>query len=143
MNEYNHLEIQNQEKTLEYLKCIIKAVEKTKSVGIKCEIETAKAREAMLSNDKNEMWRVLQEYIREYRDKIVKTNIAVIVPVDKNIYEQLTIQQVQMQLQIMIGFIYRYEAIHSTAKETIKKSLEKILESSGKFSKREIKLFIM
>lgn len=143
MNEYNHLEIQNQEKALEYLKCIIKAVEKTKSIEIKCEIETAKAREAMLSNDKNEMWRVLQEYIRKYRDKIAKTNFVVIVPADKNIYEQLTIQQVQMQLQVMIGFIYRYEAIHSAAKETIKKSIKKILENSGKFSKKEIEILLL
>lgn len=143
MNEYNHLEIQNQEKTSEYLKCLVKAVEKTKTVGMKCEIKTAKAREAMFSNDKNKMWRVLQEYIREYRDKIAKTNIAVIVPIDKNAFEQLTIEQVQMQLQIMIGFIYRYEAIHSTAKETIKKSLEKILESSGKFNKREIEILLL
>ena len=44
---YNHLEAQNQEKILEYLKCLMKAIEKTRSVGFKCEIKTAKAREAI------------------------------------------------------------------------------------------------
>ena len=143
MNEYNHLEIQNEEKTLEYLKCLIKAVEKTRSVGGECEYKTTKAREAMVSNDKDEMLRVLQEYMREYYDKITKTNIVRVVPIDKKTCEQLTIQQLQMQLRIMIGFIYQYEVICSSAKETIKNSLKKILESSGKFSKREIDLFMI
>ena len=143
MSEYNHLQIDNQEKALEFFKCLKHAVETTKTIGTECESKTAKAREAMVCDDKDKMMRVLQEYIREYHDKIMKTNFVRIVPVEKMTYEQMTIQQLQLQLQIMIGFIYRYEAIHSAAKETIKKSLKKILEKSGKFTKREIEILLM
>ena len=143
MNEYNHLQIDDQEKALEFFKSLKRAVEMTRTIGVKCENKTAKARDAMVSDDKNKMMRVLQEYIREYYDKITKTNYVRIVAIDKTTYEELTMQQLQLQLQIMIGFIYRYEAIHSAAKETIKKSLKKILEDSGNFTKREIEFLLM
>ena len=143
MSDYNQLQINNQEKTFAFFDCLIRAVKETRTIVIKCENETAKAREAMLSNDRDKMLRVLQEYMRKYYDKIIKSNFAKIVPVDKKTYEQLAIQQLQLQLQIIIGFIYRYEATHSAAKETIKKCLKKILENSGKFTKKEIEILLM
>lgn len=143
MSEYNHLQIDNQEKALEFFKSLKRAVETTRTIGVKCRNETAKARDAMVGDDRDKMMRVLQEYIREYYDKITKSNIVEIEPVDKMTYEQLTMQQLQLQLQIMIGFIYRYEAIHSAAKETIKKSLKKILEDNGEFTRREIEILLM
>lgn len=140
LEEYQYIDSLNGDKVLEYVKAVIKAVKITHSIEARCEKETKEMQKAVASEDKEYMGGVLQKHIQKYKNAIDSSSNIKIIYVQKEVYDQMTVEDVKKQLQILIGFVYTYEAKQSMAKETIKKCLEKILRQTGKFGKQEIEM---
>lgn len=146
MEEFQSLNAQNDERSLEISRIFVKAANETHAVITKSEAKCSAARRSILTHDKGIMWQTLQEYIRDYADFInsmsVWTGIGLRL-VDKAFYEQLSPNDVENQLQIMIGFIYAKEAMDSVLKETYKQCLKKLLKQSGLFDDHELKRLLI
>lgn len=142
-NSYRNLEYSDDEKVITYVKAIIKAVNMTHEVSTKCQIKSKRAKEAIESHDKGLMWKTLQEYIHAYFEFLKKSNQICVYEVNKEFYDKITEEEIEYQLNIMIGIVYDYEARNCLAKETVKKCLEQILKSSKKFTRKEIETLLL
>ena len=141
--DFNAFVSQNNDRAVDIAKILIKAAKETHTMLIQSEKKSKRAREAMKKQDKEAMWAVLQEYIREYSSFITGTGIftgIVIRRVDRAFYERVTVGNIRGQLQMSIGFVYAYEAFSSVGRETYKQCLKKRLKSSGLLSDAELKL---
>lgn len=141
-NNYHNLQYTDDERTMTYLKAVIKAVHMTHEVTAKSEIKSKKARDAIESQNKELMWSTLQQYIHNYMEFLKQSNKICVYKVDMDFYNKITVAEIERQLNIMIGIVYDYEAKHCVAKETIKKCLEKILKSSKVFTQKEIEYLL-
>lgn len=130
----------NDNKTEVFIDAIKKAAKAVHIVGNayrKCGM----AYNALSFIDKREMWEVLQLYLRKYKDFINNLTILTgcyVFNVDKNFYEQCSVEDIQRQLENIIGFVYAKEALTSTTKETFKQCLKKILKSTKMFTDTEL-----
>ena len=119
------LQSQNFNRTITFIDCMKKAAKITHTISI-ANLKTQKVCEAINSNSKEIMWCTLQQYISQYGSFINSlasfTNLCVVC-VDKEFYEMLTVNDLILQLNEIIGFIYAKEALSSVAKETFKQAL--------------------
>lgn len=63
--------------------------------------------------------------------------------VGMDFYNQVTVTEIELQLKMMIGIIYDYEAKHCLHNETIKQCLKKLLKASGVFTDKQIELLLL
>lgn len=139
MDKYeNRLNYNDEEKTEEFFKCVIKAVKRTREVVAKAEYRCRKIDDVLLIKNKGEMWNVLQEYIKKYPEIFEKKYGVVICKVDSDFYNRVSEQDIIKQLNIIKGIIYLREAQMCAAKETIRTCLKKSLDQSGMFDNKEI-----
>ena len=144
MKEYaQNLAFTDEEKALIICKNIVKAVEKTREVGVRSKLLSQKAREAIQTGDKQTMWITLQDYIHKYQKIFTMANGVRLVRVNADYYENVTKEDIVKQLDIVIGLIYLNEAKHCIAKETVKACFKKLLRQSGAFGNREIELLLL
>ena len=145
-NEFQTINAQNTERTLKIAKTFKDAAEKTYAVVARSEVKCRKVRNAIQTQNKDMMWHVLQEYIREYADFIMRSSELTgitLCKVDQEFYKQITTNDVENQLETVIGFVYAKEALSSVMKETYKKCVEKLLKERGLFTKKELsRLFV-
>ena len=142
IEEFQSLNAQNDERTLEISKILVKAAKETHAVITKSEAKCSAARRSIATRDKDAMWQTLQEYIRDYADFINSMSAwtgIVLHKVDKAMYDQLSPNDVENQLQIMIGFVYAKEAMDSVFQEPFKQCVEKFLKQSKLFDNSELK----
>ena len=118
------LQTQNFDRTITVIDCMKKAAQAKHTISI-ANLKRQKVYEAINSNSKEIMWYTLQQYIAQYGSFINSlasfTNLCV-VGVDKDFYETLTVNDLRLQLNEIIGFIYAKEALNSVAKETFKQA---------------------
>ena len=89
------------------------------------------------------MWNTLQEYLREYSNFINNTALITglcVYSVEREFYDQITVEDIEKQLRIIVGYIYAREAVNSAAKATFKDCLKKLLKKSGLFTDAELAL---
>lgn len=125
-----------------FLECVIKAAELTHTLYLG-KIKSAKAYNAMYTQDKKLKWIILQEYLQKYKSFINSLTCIsgiYIFNVDLDFYNSVTELQLNEQLKIVVGFVYLNEALHSVEKETYKNCLKKLLKKSGIFSDTEISI---
>lgn len=139
----NKLDYTDEEKVMEYCKNIIKAVEMTHEVVTKSKLRSKQANDAIATGDKIIMWNVLQEYLHNYHKLLAVSYGVCICQVDADFYNQVTEDDLEKQLKIVIGLIYAYEATHCVAKEKIKACFKKLLKKSGVFSDKEIERLVL
>ncbi len=142
-NNYQNLQCADDEKVMEYIKAIIKAVDMTHQVATKSQMMSKKAREAIASKDKVFMWNTLQEYLHKYKDFINAKSTMCICNVGMGFYNQVTVSEIEQQLKIMISVVYDYEAKQCIHNETIKQCMKKLLKASGMFTVKEIEQFLL
>ena len=121
---------------------IKKAAEAVHIAGIARQKSNA-AYKALSLTDKKEMWDILQQYLREYKDFINKMTTFTgyyIYNVDYNFYEQCSIDDIRKQLENVIGFVYAKESASSAAKENFKQCLKKILKATKLFTDTELEI---
>ena len=146
MDEFQSLNAQSNERSLEIAKILIKAAKETHAVISRSEARCTAARNSIATHDKETMWRTLQEYIGYYASFInsmtALTGIG-LLRVNREFYDRVTAVDIENQLQIIIGFVYAKEALDSVLKETYKQRVEKLLKQSKLFDDNELKrLFI-
>ena len=91
--DFNAFVSQNNDRAVDIAKILIKAAKETHTMLIQSEKKSKRAREAMKTRDKEAMWVVLQEYIREYSSFITGTGIFTgigIRHVDRAFYKSRT-----------------------------------------------------
>lgn len=97
--------------------------------------KTLKALNAIASNDRNVMWRTLQEYINEYADLINRSSVItgnyIIRGVNPDMYSNCHLAN---QLQFIIKIVYLDEALKYSADEGIKYGIKQLLKSTGMFT---------
>ncbi|MCM1063190.1 MAG: hypothetical protein NC420_01755 [Eubacterium sp.] len=142
-NNYQNLQYTDDEKVMEYIKAIIKAVDMTHQVAAKAQMKSKKAREAIESRDKEFMWNTLQEYLHKYKDFINTKSMMCICNVEIDFYNQVTVPEIEQQLKIIIGVVYDYEAKYCVHNEMIKQCLKKLLKSIGVFTDKEIERILL
>ncbi|MDE7164342.1 MAG: hypothetical protein K2O04_02835 [Clostridiales bacterium] len=139
--EYLKSDKQSNDKRMEIIiDSIKKAAEAVHIAGAACK-KSDTAYKALTLSNKKEMWDILQLYLREYKDFINKMTVFTgyyIYNVDRNFYEQCSIDDIRKQIENVIGFIYAKEALTSVAKENFKQCLKKILKATKLFTDKEL-----
>ena len=130
----------NEEKSsivVELIKKACEAVHITKAAQVKAQ----KAYEAIQTNDKNILWRTLQEYLAKYKDFINSlsnfTRVEVF-EVGPQFFDNCSIEQIKKQLKTVVAFVYLKEALTNVAKESFKQCLKKSLKATGVFTDAEL-----
>ena len=94
---------------------------------------------AIASNDRNVMWRILQEYINEYADLINSsssiTGMSVIRGVNPDMYSDFDLVN---QLRFMIKIVYLSEALKFSADEGLKFGVKQLLKNTGMFTDADL-----
>ena len=118
-NEFRALNAQNNERALEISKILIKAARKTYAILRISEAKCKKARDGIATHDKDTMWCILQEYMGQYAEFISSTSALTgitLCKVNQNFYNEITTEDIENQLQIIIGFVHAKEAVDSAVK---------------------------
>lgn len=136
------LQIRYEDKSLKAAELAKTAAEMTHTVYT-ANRKSQKAFDAIGTRNKITMWNTLQEYLREYSNFINNTSWITglcLYHVDQNFYEQTTVEDMEKQLRIVVGYIYIHEAVSSAAKATFKACLKSLMKKSGKFTDAELAL---
>ena len=136
------LQIQYEEKSLKAAEFAQKAAEMTHTVYTANQ-KSQKALGAIRIHDKVVMWNTLQEYLQEYSNFINSTSLITglcLYKVDHRFYEQVTVEDIEKQLRIVVGYIYAREAASSAAKATFKSCLKSLMKKSGEFTDADLAL---
>lgn len=101
--------------------------------------KSQKALNAIASNDRNVMWRTLQEYINEYAGLINRSSVVtgnyIIRGVNPDMYSNCCLVN---QLQFIIKIVYLDEALKYSADEGIKYGVKQLLKSTGMFTDEDL-----
>ena len=136
------LQIRYEEKALKVAEFAKKAAEMTHTVYTANQ-KSQKALGAIRIHDKVVMWNTLQEYLQEYSNFINSTSLITglcLYKVDHRFYEQVTVEDIEKQLRIVVGYIYAREAASSAAKATFKSCLKSLMKKSCEFTDADLAL---
>lgn len=136
------LQIRYEDKSLKAAELAKTAAEMTHTVYT-ANRKSQKVFDAIRTCDKKTMWNTLQEYLREYSNFINNTSWITglgLNRVDQNFYQQATVEDIEKQLRIVVGYIYIHEAVNCAAKTTFKACLKSLMKKSGKFTDAELAL---
>lgn len=135
----NSTDQENATKMIEYVK---KAAEITHT-AITANRKALKAVSAIQTPDKDRKWTVLQEYLNEYGEFIKETTLFTglsIYPVNAAFYAEVNPQELDRQLQIIVGIVYLKEVVRAAINETYKECLKKLLKQSGLLTEAQLNL---
>lgn len=100
-----------------------------------------KAKDILPSNDKFQLWCVLQEYLLEYRH-FINTTVAFtgikVFDVDFDYYNSLSVEQIKNQIKICIGFVYGKQAIRLVGETALKQCFKKICKNDKILTEKEL-----
>ena len=134
------IDFQAQENATKMIGNVKKAAEMTHTV-IMADQKASKAVSAIQTQDKSRKWAVLQEYLKEYGAFINKTTLLTgvyVYQVNAEFYAEVNLQELDRQLQIMVGIVYLKEAVRAAVSETYKECLKKLLRNSGIFTETQL-----
>lgn len=136
------IDFQAQENATKMIGYVKKASEMTHTVIMAAQ-KASKAVSAIQTQDKSIKWTVLQEYLKEYGAFINKTTLLTgvyVYQVNAAFYAEVNLQELDRQLQIMVGIVYLKEAVRAAVSETYKECLKKLLRKSGIFTEAQLNL---
>ena len=136
------IDFQAQENATKMIAYVKKAAEMTHTV-IMADQKASKAVSAIQTQDKSRKWAVLQEYLKEYGAFINKTTLLTgvyVYQVNAEFYAEVNLQELDRQLQIMVGIVYLKEAVRAAVSETYKECLKKQLKQSGLLNEAQLNL---
>lgn len=85
----------------------------------------------------------MQEYLKEYGAFINQTSLLTgvyVYQVNAEFYAEVHLQELDRQLQIMVGIVYLKEAVRAAINATYKECLKKLLKQSGLFTEAQLNL---
>ena len=124
-------------KTEAFIDCVQKAAKSIHFITL-AENRCKEIRDVLSSDDKRQLWNVLQKYLHSYAGLINSTTVLTglyVQNVDPEFYNTITIQEIKNQLKVLIGFIYLHTIGHSAVKQLFKECLKKLLNSNNGFTK--------
>lgn len=136
------IDFQAQENATKMIGYVKKAAELTHTV-IMADQKASKVVSGIQTQDKSRKWTVLQEYLKEYGAFINKTTLLTgvyVYQVNEEFYDEVNMQELDRQLQIMVGIVYLKEAVRAAVSETYKECLKKLLRESGIFTEAQLNL---
>lgn len=87
----------------------------------------------------------MQEYLKKYGAFINKTTLLAgvyVYQVNAEFYAEVNLQELDRQLQIMVGIVYLKEAVRATVSETYKECLKKVAEEKWDIYRGTVKSFV-
>lgn len=136
------INFQAQENATKMIGYIKKAAEMTHTF-IMADQKASKAFSAIQTQDKLIKWTVFQVFLQEYGAFINKTTLLTgvyVYQVNAEFYAEVNLQELDQQLQIMVGIVYLKGAVHAAVSETYKECLKKLLRNSGRFTDAQLNL---
>lgn len=127
-------------KTEAFIDCVQKAAKSIRFITL-AENRGKEIRDVLSSDDKRQLWNVLQKYLHSYAGLINSTTVLTglyVQNVDPEFYNTITIQEIKNQLRILIGFVYLHTIGHSAVKQSFKECLKKLLYSNNCFEKDDL-----
>lgn len=118
------------ENTQQVVELLKKAADATRTAGLARQ-KSQRAVAAMKSEDKDAMFAVLQAYMREYGafiDQMKFLTGICVVPITKEEYERMTIDNIRDKLNLMVYFVYAKEAMSGRAQKNFKDYLKRVLK---------------
>lgn len=136
------IDFQAQENATKMIGYVKKASEMTHTVIMAAQ-KASKAVSAIQTQDKSRKWTVLQEYLKEYGAFINQTSLLTgvyVYQVNAEFYAEVHLQELDRQLQTMVGIVYLKEAVRAAINATYKECLKKLLKQSGLFTEAQLNL---
>ena len=131
------IDFQAQENATKMIVYVKKAAEMTHTV-IMADQKASKAVSAIQTQDKSKKWTVLQEYYGAFINETRRLTGICVCPVDKGFYDTVGVQELNQQLQMVIGIVYLKEAFRAAINATYKECLKKLLKQSGLFTEAQL-----
>lgn len=137
---FQYLNIQDEyaDKIETFAKCVVKAAKAVHAASKTAERKCREAQQALNSGSIERMRAVIQCYIRQYGADWLHFRDVKIQCIDRAAYEQLSIDDLQRQLRIIIALVYKSTAFKTGCKEGFKACVKRELEISGVFTKKEL-----
>ncbi|MEG0267044.1 MAG: hypothetical protein RR659_05300 [Bacilli bacterium] len=132
----------NEGKSLKVFVCAKKAAEITHSIAL-AQIKVKKIEAIIMTNNKEEMWNILQKELAIYTRVINSTTAITGIQVhciDKEFYEKITPQELSNQLHTLQGFIYLAEGAKIAGKQVFTVCLKSLLKETKLFTESELAL---
>ncbi len=133
---------QEQEKDDLFFKCIKETAQVMHTAAL-AKAKCKQAQDALDTNDKDIKWNTLQEYLHSYKkfiNSLTGLTGLYVYQVGTDYYASITKDQLNEQLQTVIGFVYLIELLHSAEKESVKATLKRALKQTGQFTDEQLKL---
>lgn len=96
--------------------------------------DVAGAEKALLSDDKDLVWNVYQDYLRQYSEKINSVSILTGIHVyrDSGVTKDiLSLSEIKQRLNWIAHFIMQYDAVNFACNEGSKHAVESLLHING------------
>ena len=135
------LELRDEERQLKVARIVQRAAEMT-HCAFASKQEAEEIAHTIASGDKEQMWQVLQQYLREHHDFIVGTSLVTkltIVPLPSNATVTVSVDFLKNQLRLVKGYVYARNALKSACRIAFQECLRKLLNVLAKSNPGERK----
>jgi hypothetical protein len=134
MNTSLQLEINDEVNQLRVARIVQRAAEMTHcAFAAKQEVE--EIAHTIASGDREQMWEVLQRYLKEYHDFIIGTSVVTnltVVPLPLEVAATVTVDFLKSQLCLVKGYVYASHALKSACRIAFRECLHKLLNVLAK-----------
>lgn len=137
--QYLNIHDEYADKIETFAKCVVKAAKAVHAASEISEKKCCEARRALNSGSIERMRTVIQCYIRQYGADWLHFRDVKIQCMDRAAYEQLSIDELQRQLRIIVALIYKSTAFKTGCKEVFKICVKKRAGAIGCFYKKGIR----
>lgn len=124
------LEINDEASQLKVARIVQRAAEVT-HCAFAAKQEAEEISQTIASGDREQMWEVLQRYLKEYHDFIIGTSVVTnltVVPLSLEVAAMVTVDFLKSQLCLVKGYVYARNALKSACRIAFQECLRKLLK---------------
>ena len=128
------LELRDEELQLKVARIVQRAAEVT-HCAFAAKQEAEEISQTIASGDREQMWKVLQRYLKEYHDFIIGTSVVTnltVVPLPLEVAATVTVDFLKSQLCLVKGYVYASHALKSACRIAFQECLRKLLNVLAK-----------
>ena len=128
------LEINDEASQLKVARIVQRAAEVT-HCAFTAKQETEEISQTIASGDREQMWEVLQRYLKEYHDFIIGTSVVTnltVVSLPLEVAATVTVDFLKGQLCLVKGYVYASHALKSACRIAFRECLHKLLKVLAK-----------
>ena len=128
------LELRDEELQLKVARIVQRAAEVT-HCAFAAKQEAEDISQTIASGDREQMWDVLQRYLKDYHDFIIGTSVVTnltVVPLSLEVAATVTVDFLKSQLCLVKGYVYTRHALRSACRMAFQECLRKLLKVLAK-----------